>query len=161
MRDYSMLNDNLQDGSMQEMEMPSKRALSMKVQSFQTIISKPLPKVLETVVNSSEAKYILETVNVPPITLAPTNVFRSCGRKRPSQERITSATTENYEVDNAKIIRKKLTSPLRLLPQPSFERLIGAYFSALRSSKLDSSSNSTFSLSTSHEEYRPFEVGNC
>lgn len=110
-------------------------------------------------VDSAEARAMVEGVNVPAMSLAPTRMFRKSWIKRASNESNTTSSTEYYEDDYTKFIEKK-PSALRLLPHPSFARLIGTDGRALRSSRMECRSNSTISLSTSDEEYRPFD-GTC
>lgn len=93
------------------------------------------------------------------LSLSPSRLFRKSWTKRKSSESgLTSSSTEYYEDDYLKFMEGACLSskpPLRLLPHPAFARLIGADGRALRSSRFDCS-ESSISVSTSDEEYRPF-----
>lgn len=100
----------------------------------------------------------------------PRSMFRKTWIKRASNEsNVTSlslsqlegddTTTEYYQDEYTKFIENKKvksTSPLKaLLPHPGFARLVGEG-RHLRASKLECRTNSTISVSTSDEEYRPY-----
>lgn len=93
------------------------------------------------------------------VSLSPSRLFRKSWTKRKSSESgLTSSSTEYYEDDYLKFMEGSCPSsrpPLRLLPHPAFARLIGADGRALRASRFDCS-ESSISVSTSDEEYRPF-----
>lgn len=93
------------------------------------------------------------------VSLSPSRLFRKSWTKRKSNESSApSSNTEYYEDDYLKFMEGSCPSskpPLRLLPHPAFARLIGADGRALRASRFDCS-ESSISVSTSDEEYRPF-----
>lgn len=113
----------------------------------------PTLNAVKRAVDGIDPRFVLNIAHTPPAAMSAVALFR---RKRESNESHASSSTEYYQDDYTKFIEKKPISPPRLLSHPYFSKLIGHDGWALKSSRMDFSTNSTMSVSTSDEEYTPF-----